>query len=163
MITMQKLVGPIALTLLLMVGSGAAVWRWQANSYGRQIADIRCEHARALATAQTQARAEEQRRQSAVEGIRKDAQTHIAQAATDAAAADAHAFSLQQQVDKLARRPARCAGVADGSAAADPARLLLADVLSRIDARAGELAAYADHARIAGAACARAYGALSPE
>jgi len=147
---------------VLMALSAAGAWQWQANAYGLQLAEQAATHAQALADAQAQARAEEQRRQSAIEGIRRDAQDHIAQAETDAAAAADHAVSLQQQVAKLARRPARCAGAADGSEAADPSLLLLADVLGRIDARAGELAAYADRARIAGVSCERAYGALSP-
>jgi hypothetical protein len=144
----------------LMAFSAAGAWQWQANAYGRRIADVQTAQAQALAEAQAQARAEEQRRQIAIEGIRRDAQNHIEQAAADAAAADALALSLQQQADKLARRTASCPGSSAGSEAADPAKLLLADLLSRIDARAGELAAYADRARIAGAACEKSFDAI---
>jgi hypothetical protein len=38
---------------------------------------------------------------------------------------------------------------------------VLADVLSRIDAAAGELAAYADRSRVAGMACEAAYDSLA--
>jgi hypothetical protein len=144
----------------LMALSAACAWQWQANAYGKQIADIRSAQAEALATAQTQARAEEQRRQAAIEGIRRDAQDHIAKAAADAVAADAAADSLREQVAKLARRPARCPGIADGSETADPAALLLADLFSRADEIAGRMAAYADQSRIAGEACALSYDAV---
>ena len=144
----------------LMALSAAGAWSWQANVYGRQIATMQAEQAHSLAAAQAQARAEEQRRQPALEVIRRDAQDHIATAAADAAAADTAADSLRDQVAKLARRPTSCAGVAAGGQTADPAKLLLADVLSRIDARAGELAAYADRARIAGEVCERSFNAV---
>ncbi|OGQ56665.1 MAG: hypothetical protein A3J24_08190 [Deltaproteobacteria bacterium RIFCSPLOWO2_02_FULL_53_8] len=144
----------------LMTLSAAGAWQWQANAYGKQIADMRTAQAEAHATVQAQARATEQRRQLAIEGIREDAKDKIDQAAADAAAADAHALGLQQQVDKLARRPASCPGAATGSAAADPAKLLLAELFRRADARAGELAAYADRARIAGRTCGWSFDAV---
>lgn len=144
----------------LMAMSAAGAWQWQANAYGKQIADIRTAQAEALATAQAQARAEEQRRQLAIEGIRRDAKDKIELAAADAASADAHARGLQQLADKLARRPASCPGAATGSETADPARLLLAELFRRADEIAGDLAAYADGARIAGEACERAADAI---
>ncbi len=55
---------------------------------------------------------------------------------------------------------ARYTGVAGaGQAGADPLDLL-AQLFSRADDRAGELAAIADRARVAGLACERAYEAL---
>jgi hypothetical protein len=160
LIQQYKLVLAGLFVVALMALSATAAWQWQANAYGEQIADIRAEQAQALATAQTQARAEEQRRQTAIEGIRRDAQDHIAQAETDAAAATVVADSLRQQVDKLARRPARCPSPTAGGEAADPAKILLAELFSRADARAGELAAYADAARIAGQTCDRSFDAV---
>ena len=132
---------------------------WTANGWrlGEQMAQIEAGQSQALATAQAQARSEEQRRQTALEIIRNDAKQSIEQANADAAAAAATADSLQQQVDRLARRPARCPASTAGSPAADPAGLLLADLLGRIDKRAGELAAHADRSRIAGDACVKAY------
>lgn len=144
----------------LMSMSAAGAWQWQANAYGKQISGMRAAQAQALATAQAQARTEEQRRQTAIEGIRRDAQDHIALAAADAAAADDRADSLREQVDKLARRPARCPSSTAGGEAADPAKLLLAELFRRADARAGELAAYADRARIAGETCERSFDAV---
>lgn len=141
-----------AFTLGAVIAATAQGWR-----YGAEIAGIHAAQAEALASAQVQARAEEQRRQIAVEGIRTDAKEKINQAAADAAASDAHALGLQQQVDKLARRPSSCPGDATGSETADPARLLLADLFRRADEVAADMAAYADRARIAGEACERSY------
>lgn len=141
-----------ALACAVLFGAGWIAQGWRLNA---QIAQIEADQAQALTAAIQQARAEEQRRQVALEGIRKDAHEQIAIAVADAAAADTAAVGLQQQVERLAAR--RCPAAADGSAAADPAGLLLADLLGRIDKRAGELSAYADRARIAGDACVKAY------
>ncbi|HEF4837292.1 TPA: DUF2514 family protein [Burkholderia vietnamiensis] len=105
------------------------------------------------------ARAEEQRRTAAQSEIAKDANQQRTAALADAFAARAAAGSLQQRVDQLvaaARHPTAPAG---GPAAGD-ALDLLADVLGRADQRAGDLAEYADRARIAGQQCERDYDAL---
>ena len=141
-----------ALACALMFGAGWIAQGWRLNA---QIAQMQTDQAQALTDAIQQARAEEHRRKIALEGIRKDAQDQIAIAVADAAAADTAAVGLQQQVDRLAAR--RCPASTAGSPAADPAGLLLADLLGRIDKRAGELAAYGDRARIAGNACVKAY------
>ncbi|UQP02297.1 DUF2514 domain-containing protein [Burkholderia multivorans] len=106
------------------------------------------------------ARAEEQRRTAAQSEIAKDANQQRTAALADAFAARAAAGSLQQRVDQLvaaARHPATAAG----SAAAGDALDLLADVLGRADETSGELAEYADRARIAGQQCERDYDALT--
>lgn len=136
----------------LLFGAGWIAQGWRLNA---QIAQIEADSAQELTAAIQQARAEEQRRQIALEGIRKDAQDQITIAAADADAARVAAVGLQQQVDRLAAR--RCPASTAGSPAADPAGLLLADLLGRIDKRAGELAAHADRSRIAGEACVKAY------
>ncbi|KUZ35287.1 DUF2514 family protein [Burkholderia territorii] len=105
------------------------------------------------------ARAEEQRRTAAQSEIAKDANQQRTAALADAFAARAAAGSLQQRVDQLvaaARHPAATAG----SQATGDALDLLADVLGRADKRAGELAEYADRARLAGQQCERDYDAL---
>jgi len=141
-----------ALACAVVFGAGWIAQGWRLNA---QIAQMQADSAQELTAAIQQARAEEQRRQIALEGIRKDAHEQIAIAVADAAAADTAAVGLQQQVERLAAR--RCPSVAAGSPAADPAGLLLADLLGRIDKRAGELAAHADRSRIAGDACVKAY------
>lgn len=106
------------------------------------------------------ARAEEQRRIAAQQEIANDANQKRTAALADAFAARAAAGSLQQRVDQLvaaARYPAATTG---GPATGD-ALDLLADVLGRADQRAGDLAEYADRARIAGQQCERDYDALT--
>ncbi|WP_233095655.1 DUF2514 family protein [Dickeya solani] len=55
----------------------------------------------------------------------------------------------------------RVSATAAAGAARTNAGILLADVLQRADKRAGELAAYADRARLAGLTCERAYSAIT--
>ncbi|WP_175908357.1 DUF2514 family protein [Burkholderia sp. BCC1640] len=105
-------------------------------------------------------RDESNRRTAAQSEIAKDANQQRTAALADAFAARAAAGSLQQRVDQLvaaARHPAATAG----SPATGDALDLLADVLGRADQRAGELAEYADRARIAGQQCERDYDALT--
>lgn len=118
--------------------------------------------AQALAAAQERARAEEQRRRREHEQIAQQTAERIRQAQADAARAAAAAGRLRTHVATLA---AACGASADpavaGSSetAAGPG-LLLADLFSRADDRAGELARFADSAHAAGVACERAYEAL---
>lgn len=87
-------------------------------------------------------------------------------AAARADAADASAGRLRHELDAFIaatrRRAAEETETASSSAATGGALDLLAELFRRADARAGELAQYADSARIAGLACEQAYEALSP-
>ena len=157
-----RLIAPAAAVLALMALSATGAWQWQANSYERQISDIRGEYAESARQAEARARSEEQRRQTAIEGIRRDAQEKIAAVAADAAAADDAAGRLRARVAELSRRPARCPGAASGGEAGVETGMVLADVFARLDRRASELAEAYDRARIAGLACEAAYDALSP-
>lgn len=144
----------------LMTLSAAGAWRWQANAYELLISEIRADQADALSEAQSQARAEEQRRQTAIEGIRRDAQDKISQARTDADIADAAADRLRARVEKLASTAASYSGVTPrGETASDPI-ILLADVFIELERAGREMAKAADARGIAGQACERAYDAL---
>lgn len=145
---------------VLMALSAAGAWQWQANSYGKQLADIRTTQAEARATAQSRARAEEQRRQLAIEGIRQDAQTHIAQAATDAAAADLSADGLRVELARIKRRPASCPGVTAGGEARSDATAVLADLLEEVERAGRAMAREADRRGIAGGVCERSFDAV---
>ena len=165
----RLLAAVLAIAVLMALSAAGGAWvngaLWAAD-----LATAKQEHAEALSAiehrqsqAQAQARSEEQRRQTAVEGIRTDAHHQIEQAKADAAAATARADSLQQQAARVASRPSCTAGnpgPAPGGPPTNAPALLLADVLQRIDARAGELAATADLARIAGQACEQGYDSL---
>ena len=155
-----KLIAAGTAVLALMALSATGAWQWQANSYERQISDIRGDYAEAARQAEARARSEEQRRQTAIEGIRRDAQDKIAVVAADAAAADDAAIRLRARVAQLSRRPASCAGSSGGGQAAEPARDLLAVMLSRIDEAAGGVAEFADRSRAAGLTCQVSYDAV---
>ncbi|WP_425591458.1 DUF2514 family protein [Brenneria nigrifluens] len=60
-----------------------------------------------------------------------------------------------------ASETSRISATASAGAARASTAILLADVLQRADDRAGELAAYADRARVAGLTCERAYDAIT--
>ncbi|OAI84858.1 DUF2514 domain-containing protein [Pseudomonas putida] len=157
-----------AATLLLVLGSywgvyehGRSVERsgWEARWAARDKSD-----SEARAQEEARAREEEQRRAAAQEEVRAHAQKEQMDADADAAGADAAGQRLRDQASQFAAT-ASCSGtdpatVARGQAATRAA-LVLSDLLSRADARAGELAAAYDRARIAGLACEAAYTGLT--
>ncbi|WP_260163883.1 DUF2514 domain-containing protein [Cupriavidus alkaliphilus] len=96
-------------------------------------------------------------------GIADAASKERDRALADARAAGAVAEQLRGRAAQLAAA-ARAAGnsaAATGSATAGDPLDVLTDVLGRADARAGELAKYADAARVAGQACERSYDSLT--
>lgn len=110
------------------------------------------------------ARQEEQRRAQAQEEARAHAQEERTTADAGAAGADAAGQRLRDEAGKLAATVS-CSG-ADPAAlargqAATRAAMVLSDLLTRADERAGELAAAFDRARIAGLACEASYHALT--
>lgn len=118
---------------------------------------------RATRQAEQDARAEENRRTAAHREISDEAQRMAARGRADSAAADDAARRVRDRVAELAAAcpAAGNPAAAAGSAPATGPGLVLADMLRRADARAGELARYADEARGAGVACERAYDALT--
>lgn len=144
--------------LALLVVAG--VQQYRVMDAKGELSDARAEWSEAARQAEARARSEEQRRQTAIEGIRRDAQDKIAAVAADAAAADDAAGRLRARVTELSRRPASCPGAAGGSEATDTARDLLADMLGRLDEAAGGVAEFADRSRAAGLTCQFAYEAL---
>ena len=152
--------------LALVIGlSGALTYKTMA------LGSVRAEYAeyvsgieKAAKEASEAARAEEGRRQDAINKVRDDAQKQIKVATDDAATAQRSADSLQLQIDKLlAGRSALNSKVAAGSATIRDLTTVLADLRKRADQAAGELAAVADASRIAGLTCERAYDALTSE
>lgn len=144
------------LALVLVAG----VQQYRVMDAKGELSDARAEWSEAARQAEARARSEEQRRQTAIEGIRRDAQEKIAAVAADAAAADDAAGRLRARVAELSRRPARCPGASGGGDAADPARDLLAVMLSRLDEASGGIAEFADRSRAAGLTCQVSYDAV---
>lgn len=132
-------------------------WESKWNKQGEELAN-------AKATALVLVREEEHRRQTSIDKVRQHAEQQIARAEADAAAASVAAAGLHEQARRLAERASQCASHPAAAQPSETARqpaVVLADLLSRADARAGELAAAYDRARAAGLACERAYLSLS--
>ncbi|MCV3283440.1 DUF2514 domain-containing protein [Aeromonas veronii] len=132
-------------------------WYAKWNEQASELAKVR-------AAAEIAARKAEERRQADIEKVRQDAEKQIANAERDAVAADAVAVGLREQAGRLAERASQCAsdsGTAKSGDAAGQSAVVLADLLGRADARAGELAKAYDRARAAGLACQRAYFSLT--
>jgi Conserved hypothetical protein len=155
-----------ALVAALLVASGWVVNGWRLGGQIEQLQAVQAKQregqATALAAASEAARTEEQRRTAEQRGIANAAAKDRDQALADARTAGAVAEQLRVRVAQLAAatRAAGNPAAPSGSQAAGDPLDVLTDVLSRADARAGELAEYADRARIAGQTCERAYDAL---
>ena len=143
-----------ALACALLFGAGWIAQGWRLNA---QIAQIEADQAQALTAAIQQARAEEQRRQVALEGIRKDAQDQITVAAADAAAAHAAADGMQQQLDRIKRKPACSSSAAAGGVTGRDSTTVLADLLTEVERAGRAMAEEAERRGIAGRACVKAY------
>lgn len=131
-------------------------WIEQQSEAAEQQATLRAQEERT-------ARETEQRRQAEIESIRADAQKQIQNAQADARDADLASERLRKQADRLAQSVRSCpsdTGAAGGGKTAPSPAMVLSDVLSRMDARARELAAAYDRSRIAGSACQSAYDAI---
>ncbi|MDM5138462.1 DUF2514 domain-containing protein [Aeromonas bestiarum] len=160
-----------ALVIAALAGGGVALYQsghsdgeegehktWQAkwNEESARLAIARTK-------AEQKAREEENRRQAEIDEVRDHAQEEIAQAQADAVAAGVESGRLREQARRLAARASQCASnpsTAQGGQAAEQPAMVLADLLSRADERAGELAAAYDRARASGLACERAYNSL---
>jgi hypothetical protein len=156
----------------LLAALAMAGWQWhRATSLQAELAQVRAEHAqeetrRALAAVKATDQAiEETERRIAAQGEAD----HVAQLARDRAADDRRAADAEHVRLLDAARAAAARGQAGGDPAvaasgppAGTAANLLVDVLERLDSAAGELASYADAARIAGQQCQADYDALRP-
>jgi len=153
-------VGGVLLILLALAGALYGAYRhgvtvtdskWQVK-WSEQVST----QAQAVATTTTEYRTEEQRRQKAANQVANDARKEQAVAIADAAGADAAGDRLRNEAGKLAAS-ASCVpsdpGIADRGKNAARAAMVLSDLLGRADARAGDLARYADQLRVAGQAC----------
>lgn len=160
--------GLIAACLVLFALLGVQTIRLSDEQ--RDHAETREDHAQALAAmneaarqAEAEARAEEQRRTAEVQKAADEAHHALERARADAAAADAAGQRLRERIAALTtacRAGPGGAGAATPGTPADPAADLLADVQRRLDEAADGIAAHADAARAAGAACERAYDAV---
>lgn len=142
--------------LVLGAASGWIVqgWRWNAD-----VAGIERDRAQQIAGAQALARATEQARWAAREGVIDDAKKQAAAAAADADTARAAAERLRGQVAVLQRR-VRNTAVASRSEATGDLVGVLAKLFGDADDAAGILAKDLDASRTAGMTCEAAYESL---
>ena len=110
-------------------------------------------------------RAKEQSRQQAINKVVQNGQALIDTAAAAVTAANRESDRLRGAADGVASRLAAsqassnsCTAASRAAATRDAA--LLADVLKRVDQRAGDLAAVADQARARGLTCEQAYDSI---
>jgi hypothetical protein len=160
-------VGGLVLVVLALAGAlylaydhgvDVADGRWQGKWADQQLIQ-----AKGLAAATTANRAEEQRRQAAINEVSNDARIQNNAAVADAVVADAAGQRLHDTARELAARASCSPGdpaVAQRSASATRAAMVLSDLFQRADKRAGELAKAYDSARIAGLACEQTYGSI---
>ncbi|MEE4133099.1 DUF2514 domain-containing protein [Pseudomonas viridiflava] len=161
-------IGGALLILLAVAGALYGAYRhgvsvtdsqWQVK-WSEQVST----QAQAVATTTTEYRTEEQRRQSAANQVANDARQEQAVAIADAASADAAGDRLRNEAGKLAAS-ASCVpgdpGITDRGKNATRAAMVLSDLLSRADTRAGDLARHADRLTVSLQACEASYESLS--
>lgn len=153
-------IGGVLLILLALAGA-----LYGAYQHGVTVTDLAWKakwaeevstQAEAVATTTAEYRTEEQRRQKAANQVANDARQEQTAALTDAAVADAAGGRLRIEAGKLAAS-ASCVpgdpGIAERGKNAARAAMVLSDLLGRADARAGELARYADQLTVSLQAC----------
>jgi hypothetical protein len=116
-----------------------------------------------VAEAEGKARAIEDGWRKKFDELGADTEKQIEAAKADAADADAASNRLRKQTERLTASLRSCpagAATSEGGETRGRAAMVLSDVLSRMDARARELAAAYDRSRIAGSACQSAYDAI---
>jgi hypothetical protein len=159
----QKLLAEVVGFLVETAVVVAITWHFVAGHYEMKAAAEHEAQERAVAAAAVAAQTETTRRVAAQQEVAHAAQIQADAARADAAAAAHARDALRVQLDAFVRAhrgPVDPGAAGGGSAASDPIGVL-ADVLSRADERAGVLAGVADQRGIAGAACERAYDALT--
>ena len=161
----------LSATLVLAIAA-AGVQTWRLSAEQRDHAATRAGHAEQLAgleraarEAEQNARAEEQRRAQALQGAIREAETNLARARADAAAAASAGERMRQRIAALTgscrATPGHPASAGAGPAAGTPGDLLV-NVFDRVDQAVRDIAEHADAARAAGLACQRSYEALNP-
>lgn len=145
----------------LYIAAGALVVAfsagWLANGWrlSAEIADIHADHAEKERERVAQINSELLRRQTALEGIRKDAQSQIETAAAGRDAAESAADGLRAELDRYKRRT--CPATTAGGEAKES---LLPQLLDEVERAGRAMAQQADAAGIAATACAKSYDSL---
>lgn len=163
-------IAKVAVGLVLLTAVGVQTMRLSDERADHQtdVARYQGERVEAIkmtAKAETEQREEFERRIKEKDYVIEEARAKQAKADAAARTADGARQRMLTERDQLvarAREACRGANTGSGSEATDDPIGMLADMLGRIDERAGILAKYADKARIAGEACQRQYDSLTP-
>lgn len=152
-----------ALTIIVLLGSyklgyESAETKWELlwSEQSKAQSDAKAEAEKAMRDRETYW-------QDKLKEVDQNAQATIVSLQASVISANASSDQLREQTKRLAKRASRTctsATVNADSKAAESAAMVLADVLGRIDKRAGELAEAYDRARVAGLACEQSYEAL---
>jgi len=169
---MEQLVAKLQLPLRVLVLLLLLASYWGAYQHGRTVEQTKCDTATAARDSgdrlaellgERDARQEEQRRAQAQEEARAYATEEQKVADAGAAGADAAGQRLHDDAAKLSYTiscPTTDTTAISRGQTATRAAMVLSELLSRADARAGDLAKAYDRARIAGLACEASYNAL---
>lgn len=169
---MEQLVAKLQLPLRVLVLLLLLASYWGAYQHGRTVEQTKCDTATAARDSgdrlaellgERDARKEEQRRAQAQEEARAYATEEQKVADAGAAGADAAGQRLHDDAAKLSYTiscPTTDTTAISRGQTATRAAMVLSELLSRADARAGDLAKAYDRARIAGLACEASYNAL---
>lgn len=152
-----------AIACVLVVGAGAALQTYRLRGAELELVNQRVDWMRESAKAVQASIDEGTRRTAAVQTEVENARRKVT--ALEGAVAGA-ADAGRGLRDELARARGRACttdtSTASGSAAAEAAERMLADVQRRLDEAQERVASYADKARIAGEACEGSYRSLTP-
>ena len=140
-----------------LAGAFAGGWQFGTAAKNSQIAQLRADHAQALAAAVETTRQREAVIAQRIEAIANELPTIQAAIAADARRAAATASSLRDAAHAVASRCAESAGSAAGGASAPGPGSVLADLLERVESAGRAMAEEADRRGAAGKACVRAY------
>lgn len=150
--------------LALLVVAGAQQLRvgWAQGETAdarSELAGYRLEVSERDRRADARARAEEQRRQLAVDEVEKDAKGKLEVARADAADAELAADGLRREIQRLrAGRAATCSAIAaQQRQAGESAVVVLGELLESADRMAGDLAAALERSRVRGLTCEQAF------
>lgn len=147
----------------LVAGGFLVAWKWQANTYENQIADIRLQHSVASALAVQSALDEQQRRITATKEISDEGDAAIEVVAVAAAGADESVRLRNEELTGVLARTRRDLSNAATQRQADRQTIMVLTELYRsADDRANELAGRYEDARARGLTCEAMYAAMCP-
>lgn len=164
-----KLLIEVAMVAAAFAGAGFVGARIEHNSMQVKLDAVqhawdaeRAQDQAAALKATQEARAEEQRRAIVTQEVVNHAKAQTVVVAAAAGRALDSLARLRERAASAAGRsvPGNPAAASGGSTAQGPG-LLLADVLGRMGSAGGQLATYADQARVAGDACEQQYNSLT--